>query len=169
MMLQISCAGMVLVSALAAVSAFAAESFECRTSARFSSQGSVGKAVIEAISGAKERVTIALYGFDNAELGDALLKLAKKNVVVRVKVDSDRSARAKIVKLIEALKAGGVQVQTVAPQGRNHNKFAVIDGTRVVTGSYNWTLKAEKNWENILILDCPELAKAYESEWEKIR
>jgi phosphatidylserine/phosphatidylglycerophosphate/cardiolipin synthase-like enzyme len=45
----------------------------------------------------------------------------------------------------------------------------VIDGRRVLTGSYNWTQKAETNWENLLIIDCPELAKSYEAEWEKIR
>lgn len=158
-----------LTVVLASPAAFSAETFECRTSARFSSQGSVGQAVTEAIRGARSRLTLALYGFDNTELGDELLKLAQKKVVVRIKIDSGRSDRPKIVRLIEALKAGGVQVQTVAPDGRNHNKFAVIDGTKVITGSYNWTLKAEKNWENVLILDCPELAKAYESEWEKIR
>lgn len=141
---------------------------DCRVTARFSSQGSVGKEVTEALRDAKESLTLALYGFDNTDLGEELLKLVKKNVTVRLKVDTARSASKKIVKLIEQLKTGGVQVQTVAPGGRNHNKFAVIDGKRVLTGSYNWTLKSENNWENLLLLDCPELAKAYESEWERI-
>jgi phosphatidylserine/phosphatidylglycerophosphate/cardiolipin synthase-like enzyme len=148
---------------------YSGDSFECRTRAQFSSQGSVGKAVIEAIRGTEERLTIALYGFDNAELGDELLKLVKKNVTVRLKIDTARSASKRIVNLIEQLKVGGVQVQTVAPNGRNHNKFAVIDGTKVLTGSYNWTLKSEGNWENVLMLECPELAKSYESEWDRIR
>ncbi len=147
---------------------FAAESVDCRVATKFSSQGSVGKAVSEAIRETKERLTLALYGFDNSDLGDELLKLAKKKVAVRVKVDTARSASQKIVALIDKLKAGGVEVSTVAPAGRNHNKFAIIDGKRVLTGSYNWTLKSEKNWENLLILDCPELAKAYEAEWERI-
>jgi len=90
-------------------------------------------------------------------------------VAVRLKIDKNRSASKKIVALIDRLKAEGGEVQTVAPDGRNHNKFAVIDGKRVVTGSYNWTLKSEGNWENLLIIDCPELAKSYESEWERIR
>ncbi len=141
---------------------------DCRVAAKFSSQGSVGKAVTVAIRDTKERLTLALYGFDNSELGDELLKLVKKKVAVRVKVDSARSAGKKIVALLDKLKAGGVDVQTVAPNGRNHNKFAIIDGKRVLTGSYNWTLKAENNWENLVILDCPELAKAYEAEWERI-
>ena len=149
--------------------AHAVDGFECRVTSRFSSQGSVGKAVTEAIRGAEERLTIALYGFDNTDLGEELLKLVNKKVKVRLKVDTARSASKKIVALVDKLKAGGVEVQTVAPNGRNHNKFAVIDGKRVLTGSYNWTLKSENNWENLLILDCPELAKAYEAEWERIR
>jgi phosphatidylserine/phosphatidylglycerophosphate/cardiolipin synthase-like enzyme len=158
----------ILVSLLQTMTANAADGFDCRVDARFSSQGSVGKAVTEAIGETKERLTLALYGFDNTDLGEELLKLVKKNVTVRLKVDTARSASKKIVKLIELLKAGGVQIQSVAANGRNHNKFAVIDGKRVLTGSYNWTLKSENNWENLLILDCPELAKAYESEWERI-
>jgi phosphatidylserine/phosphatidylglycerophosphate/cardiolipin synthase-like enzyme len=145
-----------------------AESVDCRVASKFSSQGSVGKTVTEAIRDTKERLTLALYGFDNSDLGDELLSLVKKKVAVRVKVDSARSASKKIVALIDKLKAGGVEVQTVAPNGRNHNKFAIIDGKRILTGSYNWTLKSENNWENLLILDCPELAKAYEAEWERI-
>jgi phosphatidylserine/phosphatidylglycerophosphate/cardiolipin synthase-like enzyme len=163
----VSCLGLALLCAPRW--GFAAKPVDCRVKAWFSSQGSIGKELTEAIGETKERLTIALYGFDNTDLGDELLKLAKKNIAVRLKVDTARSAGKKIVALIERLKAGGVQVRTVAPNGRNHNKFAVIDGKRVVTGSYNWTLKAEGNWENLLMLDCPELAKAYEREWEAIR
>jgi len=149
--------------------AVAVDAADCRVTSHFSSQGGVGKALTEAIRGAHERLTVGLYGFDNTDLGDELLKLVKRKVTVRIKIDSARSASKKVGALIDRLKAGGVEVQTVAPNGRNHNKFAVIDGKRVVTGSYNWTLKSEGNWENLLILDCPELAQSYESEWERIR
>jgi phosphatidylserine/phosphatidylglycerophosphate/cardiolipin synthase-like enzyme len=158
----------VLALALFGVSLVGASAADCQVAAHFSSQGSIVKAVIESIRGVNERLTLALYGFDNSDLADELLQLVKKKVTVRVKVDTARSASKKIVALIDKLKAGGVEVQTVAPGGRNHNKFAIIDGKRVLTGSYNWTLKSESNWENLLVLDCPELAKAYESEWERI-
>ncbi len=151
------------------VSLGSADATDCHVTSHFSGQGSIGKAVIESIRGANERLTLALYGFDNSDLADELLQLVKKKVVVRLKIDTARSASKKIVAIVDKLKAGGVEVQAVASTGRNHNKFAVIDGKRVLTGSYNWTLKSEDNWENLLILDCPELAKAYESEWERIR
>lgn len=146
----------------------AADSYDCRVQAQFSSQGSIGANVRQAIGQTKERLTLALYGFNNTELAGELIKLAKNHVTVRLKIDASHSASKKITKLMEDLKAAGVQVQTVAPDGRNHNKFAVIDSRRILTGSYNWTLKAESNWENLLMLDCPDLAKAYEGEWERI-
>jgi phosphatidylserine/phosphatidylglycerophosphate/cardiolipin synthase-like enzyme len=50
-----------------------------------------------------------------------------------------------------------------------HNKFAVIDGRRILTGSFNWTNSAEdRNRENLLVLDCEELARRYEQEWVEI-
>jgi len=57
---------------------------------------------------------------------------------------------------------------------RNHayfnHKFAVIDGRDVVTGSFNWTVNAERqNRENLVVLDCPELAQAFSAEWESIQ
>lgn len=160
--------GAVIALALLPALPSAGDSYDCRVQPQFSGQGSIGKSVRAAIGQSKERLTIALYGFDNFDLVAELLDLAKRKVSVRVKIDSARSSGKKIVKVIDQLRAGGVQVQTVAPDGRNHNKFAVIDGKRVLTGSYNWTLKAESNWENLLILDCPDLAQAYEREWERI-
>jgi phosphatidylserine/phosphatidylglycerophosphate/cardiolipin synthase-like enzyme len=151
-----------------ATTAVAAQAIDCRVTPQFSSQGSFGETVKEAIRGTKEQLTVAMYGFDNTELGDELLQLAKKGVRVRLKIDTARNGSKKIVTLINKLRGAGVVVQTVAPGGRNHNKFVIIDGKRVLTGSYNWTLRSERNWENLIILDCPELAKAYENEWERI-
>ncbi len=118
----------VVVLLLLGVAVVVADATECQVTSHFSSQGSVGKAVTAAIHDTTEHLTLALYGFDNSDLGDELLQLVKKKIVVRLKIDTARSASKKIVALINKLKAGGVEVQTVAPNGRNHNKFAIIDG-----------------------------------------
>ena len=46
-----------------------------------------------------------------------------------------------------------------------HNKFMVVDGDAVQTGSFNYTTSAAtRNAENVLVVqDSPELAKAYQS------
>ena len=50
-----------------------------------------------------------------------------------------------------------------------HHKFAVIDRSVVVTGSFNWTGQAVKfNQENILFYENKELAKKYSDEYEKL-
>lgn len=136
-----------LISMLQGTTASAADSFDCRVSPKFSSRDSLGQAVSESLRQAKQQVTLALYGFNNNDLAEELVKLAKKGVVVRVKIDTAKGAEKKTGALISRLKSGGVETQTVAPGGRNHNKFAIIDDSQVLTGSYNWTAKAESNWK----------------------
>ncbi len=56
-----------------------------------------------------------------------------------------------------------------------HQKFAVIDGRIVLTGSYNWTASAERyNHEDLLMFqDAGPLAQEYRQQflrlWDKGR
>ncbi len=159
----------ILLHVVAAGSGRAGQGVACQVTANFSGAGSIGAALTQALRQAQGQVTLALFGFNNTHLADELAELARKGVIVRVKVDSVKSAEKKAARVVEFLRRAGVQIQRVAPDGRNHNKFAFIDGQRVITGTYNWTLKAETNWENLLFLDCPDLAEQYEKEWERIR
>jgi phosphatidylserine/phosphatidylglycerophosphate/cardiolipin synthase-like enzyme len=143
---------------------------DCKVRAVFSSQGSLGEAILSEIRQAKSNLSVALYGFNNVVMCNELVKLAKQGVNVRVKVDESKTlSKKRGVTVVSILKDAGISVQTVGQERRNHNKFIVIDEAKVITGSYNWTLRAEQNWENILILDCPALAQKYEREWEEIR
>ena len=51
--------------------------------------------------------------------------------------------------------------------GTMHNKFCVIDD-KVITGSYNWTYHANKNHENIIIVDEPGVVDSYCEQFEKL-
>ena len=55
-------------------------------------------------------------------------------------------------------------------EGIMHHKFSIIDGSTLITGSYNWTHSAEDlNDENILIIkDEENIIKEYEKEFIKI-
>ena len=50
-----------------------------------------------------------------------------------------------------------------------HNKFCVIDNTWVITGSYNWSDKAETNYENILLLENKDIAAQYQQYFERLK
>jgi len=54
-------------------------------------------------------------------------------------------------------------------KGVMHNKFVVLDGKLVETGSFNWTFNGElNNYENAVFLDAPDDAAAWAAYFERI-
>jgi phosphatidylserine/phosphatidylglycerophosphate/cardiolipin synthase-like enzyme len=50
-----------------------------------------------------------------------------------------------------------------------HHKFALLDNSVVLTGSYNWTFASEEeNYDNVLILREPRLVGIYQAEFEAL-
>jgi cardiolipin hydrolase len=50
-----------------------------------------------------------------------------------------------------------------------HNKYAIIDESVVITGSFNWTTQAiNNNQENLLFYEDKELADKYLKEFNKL-
>lgn len=158
-----------LLVAMMIPGAHANDAITCQVRTALASEGSISEQLRMALQPARSEVLVALYGFNNPILAHELESLAKKGVRVRVKIDAEKTTKRKTHALLERLRAAGVTVEAVAANSRNHNKFVVIDGQRVATGSYNWTTRAEQNWENLLFLHCPELAKRYAREWRKIK
>jgi phosphatidylserine/phosphatidylglycerophosphate/cardiolipin synthase-like enzyme len=51
-----------------------------------------------------------------------------------------------------------------------HNKVIIIDGARIITGSFNFTAAAQNhNAENLIVLEDPALASEYKANWERRR
>ena len=49
-----------------------------------------------------------------------------------------------------------------------HHKFAIIDSSKVITGSYNWSHGALQNRENIVIVNSADVAKKYDDEFRAV-
>jgi phosphatidylserine/phosphatidylglycerophosphate/cardiolipin synthase-like enzyme len=50
-----------------------------------------------------------------------------------------------------------------------HDKFMVVDGETLETGSFNHTAAAEsRNAENVLVLHDPPVAERYAAKWERL-
>lgn len=64
----------------------------------------------------------------------------------------------------------GVPVRLNGNYSIHHNKFLVIDGESVETGSLNYTAAAAtSNAENVLLLShVPPIARAYAIEWQRL-
>ena len=125
------------------------------------------QALINEIREAESFIHAAVFSFTLESVADELIIARNKGVEVKVVVDYQQSASQYSVhqKLLEA----GVDVVIDSNSGLMHNKFAVIDGKKIVTGSFNWTKNAsEKNRENLLVIISEELASYYEAEFIRI-
>tara|TARA_R110002095_G_scaffold213308_1_gene203697 strand:+ start:681 stop:875 length:195 start_codon:yes stop_codon:yes gene_type:complete len=53
-------------------------------------------------------------------------------------------------------------------QGIAHNKTIIVDGARLITGSYNFSKAASsKNSENMLFINDKNLATIYKEKWQE--
>ncbi len=128
--------------------------------AHFSPQGGCTDAIIELIASAGKTVQVQAYSFTSTRIADALVAAARRGVSVEVILD--KSHRTERFAAVDILARGGIRLSVDARHAIAHNKVLLVDGERVVTGSFNFTKAAEAaNAENVLILNDPELAARY--------
>lgn len=118
------------------------------------------------VTGARKSLDIAIYDINLDELVHQLLVLSRK-VPLRILVDRNQ-ARGRH-SLVPLLIKGGVKVRYGRQRGIMHNKFAIVDGTMVEVGSFNYTHHAAwANNENQLYLANPQVVGRYMKRFERI-
>jgi len=115
--------------------------------------------------GEGDRLDIAIYIFTDDQIGDAVLTAWQNGAEVRIFTEEaeacDRYSE------IPRLAAAGIPIRTDGHSGLMHHKFLVINEHTVVTGSYNWSDSADrKNWENVVVIEGPEVARDYAANFE---
>jgi len=131
----------------------------------FSPNGGCEEAVVSEIRKASQTIDIAMYYLSSRKIAQALVKAQEKNVRVRIVLDQGQEIES-------ASKSGylvkhGLEVRYHLGFGLMHNKFAIIDGKDLITGSFNWTLTAqEKNEENLLIIKDEGTIEQYKQRFE---
>ena len=123
--------------------------------------------VVQLINGTRAHLDICVFTITDNRIYRAIIKAHERRVKVRIITDDDKSADtgSDVLRLARA----GVPVRMDHDPAHMHHKFAVFDGRRALTGSYNWTRSAaSQNRENILITDAPQVIDAYRTEFEKL-
>ncbi|MDE4015843.1 phospholipase D-like domain-containing protein [Glaesserella parasuis] len=124
------------------------------------------------LSQAERSIYIAVAWLTNRDLFNILVDKAKSGVTVQLLLSNDEINQNSSLDF-SRLKIGN-SVAYLVGDGKSdlmHNKFCVIDRRVVMTGSYNWSYKAEKNnHENIVITtDDFELADQFIAQFKHIR
>jgi len=131
----------------------------------FSPSGGAERAVVEEIDQAAKEILVQAYTFTNKAIIAALRRAARAGVNVRLILDKSCASEHDGSQAKAARSIGPTSID--AEHAIAHNKVMIIDGVRVITGSFNFTNAAEdKNAENLLILDSPELAASYRDNWK---
>ena len=138
-----------------------------RTEVYFSPQGGCETKITELIEQSKESIDVAMYSLNNTMLLKALDDVRAKEKDIKIRILVDRAQAGVNYKMMLILKDKGYDVKIHSKNRIQHNKYAIFDGKKVVTGSYNWTNNAEKyNEENCLILDDEETVKEYRNHFD---
>lgn len=122
--------------------------------------------ISQEIKQAKYIIWVAVSWITNLDLLRLLYQKQKEGVCVEIIVNDDE-INNKLLKEKNIEKF--LRIYKDNTSSLMHNKFCVIDLKKVITGSYNWTNKAEYNNENISMIKDRITAEEYANEFKEIK
>ena len=126
------------------------------------------KKLIRYLKKAQKTLIVAVFTLTNDDLANEVRKANQRGVNVRIISDDDlmKMQGSDVMNMYKE----GIEVRVdLDPRAQMHHKFCVIDGYLLVTGSFNWTKQAvNKNQENLVVMDDPELAELYTKEFDRM-
>jgi phosphatidylserine/phosphatidylglycerophosphate/cardiolipin synthase-like enzyme len=126
-------------------------------------------AVVADIDAARHSVDLATFDFDLREVADALLRARARGAAVRVVVDSENLDTPEVSEQTGRLQRAGIEVRFDRREPFMHDKFLIVDGAVVWTGSWNLTENDTwRNNNNMLRFASARLAADYASEFEQL-
>ena len=128
-------------------------------------KGGPDRFLADALDQARSQIDAALYDLNLWSIRNALVRAHQRGVQVRLVVESDSLERPEIQDLINA----GIPLVEDEGEGLMHNKFIIIDGIDVWTGSMNLTVNgAYRHLNNLVRLRSTSLAENFTVEFEEM-
>jgi cardiolipin hydrolase len=122
--------------------------------------------LIRFIETAKSTLEIAIFEMTDRKIAEAIATASK---IVKVRLVVNRKLVKDSGPCYEILRAAGVPIRAGHQRGIMHDKFTVVDGKRLETGSFNYTNAAgNSNQENQLYLSTPSVVARYQERFEKM-
>ncbi|KAI8641250.1 hypothetical protein BD408DRAFT_452241 [Parasitella parasitica] len=122
-----------------------------------------------ALSSAKETLYVCVFSLTDNETADVLIDAKKRGVDVKVITDNDQMDECKGADALRLHEQFHIPFKKDNSDQFMHNKFAVIDGKIVITGSFNWSAGARyKNRENIIVTNIPSVVNSYTQEFKEL-
>ena len=135
----------------------------------FSTEGSIQESILKEMESATSSVDLAIHEITSLDMAEALVKAKQRGVKMRIVADSKR-AKLKTSQISYLIHQGiPVKVLGGKERGMMNYRFVVLDGKRVLTGTFDWFGTADKgNYESLLIVNEGEVVAAFQKEFEKL-
>ena len=118
--------------------------------------------ILNLISSAQHEVLVVQMEAGDIELFEALASVSG-DASVRVITTPENATQ------FSQLQETGLEIEHLETLGVLHHKFIVVDGKRVLTGSYNWSRNAYEdnyNWDNAVLVTNRTVAESFQLEFE---
>jgi len=135
----------------------------------FSPEVSIKESILKEMESTHSTLDLAIHGITSPDMAQALVKAKHRGVKVRIVTDS-KEAKIKTSQ-VNALIHQGILVKVLGgkEKGVMNHRFAIFDGKRVLTGSFDWSETSAKwNYENILMMNEGEAVANFQKEFEKL-
>jgi len=135
----------------------------------FSPNGGVRQQLIHLIQQTTENIDVAIYSFTSKELALSLIAAEKSGRRVRLIADKRQSkGQGSVITMLSAF----VDVKILPlhnSRGIMHHKFMLVGDRYLATGSYNWSVNAERyNNENMMIMTDTNIIREFRKEFKKM-
>ncbi|VUD49274.1 unnamed protein product [Burkholderia pseudomallei] len=136
--------------------------------AAFSPDGGAEALVLKVIGTSRASLRLAGYSFTSPKVVRALLDAHRRGVDVAIVVDNDGNRSKASKQALNLLVNAKVPTRTIDRYAIHHDKYIVVDGRHVETGSFNYSAAAAaRNSENVLVVwNNPALAAQYLKHWQ---
>jgi phosphatidylserine/phosphatidylglycerophosphate/cardiolipin synthase-like enzyme len=137
----------------------------------FTRTESVAERIESLLAGASGHVDAALYRLESPRLIRSLVACAARGVAVRLVLDRGKVRDTPATR--DQLRGAPIDLRLLAGRrgsaSKLHHKFAIIDRSAVLTGSYNWTQESEEgNFENLVLLHDQEAVGRFCDEFSSL-
>lgn len=135
--------------------------------AYFAPEDNVERIILKRLDKAKRSIHFMAFSFTSAGIGEMMIRKFKSGVDVQG-IFERRGAKTGHSQFVK-MKLEGIPVRLDSNRGAMHHKVIIIDGERMIMGSYNYSRNANRsNDENILIIDNREIASQYLAEFKRL-
>jgi len=120
--------------------------------------------IVAEINQARSVILVQAYSFTSMPIAKALVSAKQRGVSVQVILD--KSQRSERYSGATFLANAGIRTLIDEQPSIAHSKVIIIDGTSVITGSFNFTRSAQQyNAENLIVIRDGVLVQHYTENW----